>query len=64
MSKLSFIGIVGGVVATVFAVDGYYLLMDNDLSEFGFAVLPWIISLGYAVCGLAIVAKLVATSRK
>ncbi len=64
MKALSAVAVVGGVVATVFAVDDYYLLMDNDLSEFGFAVLPWIIGLGYAVCGLGIVTKLVATYRR
>jgi hypothetical protein len=58
------VALVSGSVATVFAIDGYYLLMENDLSEFGFTVLPWIIGLGYAVCGLALVARFLVQASK
>lgn len=54
---------VSGGIATAFAVDGYNLLMANDLSVFGYAVLPWIIGLGFAVCGLALIAKVVISRR-
>ncbi len=61
---LNITAVTSGGIATAFAVDGYNLLMANDLSPFGYAVLPWIIGLGYAVCGLGIVTKLVATYRR
>lgn len=64
MRNLTAVAVVSGGIATAFAVDGYNLLMANDLSPFGYAVLPWIIGLGFAVCGIALTAKLVATSRK
>lgn len=61
---LNITAVTSGGIATAFAVDGYNLLMANDLSPFGYAVLPWIIGLGFSVCGIALTAKLVVTSRK
>lgn len=62
--NLTAVALVSAVVAVVVAVDSLNLIADNDFSAFGFAVSPWIVGVAFAVSAFAVVAKLVAYSRR
>lgn len=62
--SLTMVAMVAGFLAVFLAGDFYNLLMANDLSPFGVAVMPWIIGGLFAVSGLVVLAKLVAYSRR
>jgi hypothetical protein len=62
--NLTAVALVSGVVAVVVAVDSFNLIAENDFSAFGFAVSPWIVGAGFAVSAFAVVAKLLAYSRR
>ncbi len=62
--RLTATALVAGFIGLWFAVDYYQLATANDLTPFGYAVVPWIIGISLAVCGLAIVARIVAHYRQ
>lgn len=62
--NLTMVAIIAGGISLGFAVDSYNLIMANDFSQFGYAVMPWLIGFGFAVTALAVLAKLVAYSRR
>lgn len=62
--NLTMVAMLAGFLAVFLAGDFYNLLMANDLSSFGVAVMPWIIGGLFAVSGLAVLAKLMAYSRR
>jgi len=62
--NLTMVAVIAGGVAVTFAVDAYNLITANDFTAFGYAVSPWIVGGGLAVSALAVLAKLVAYSRR
>ena len=62
--NLTMVAVIAGGVAVAFAVDAYNLITANDFTAFGYAVSPWIVGGGLAVSALAVLAKLVAYSRR
>jgi uncharacterized membrane protein YsdA (DUF1294 family) len=57
--RLTATALVAGFIGLWFAVDYYQLATANDLTPFGYAVLPLIVVVSFAVCGLALLAKIV-----
>ncbi len=62
--NLTMVAVVAGGISLAFAIDSYNLIMANDFSEFGYTVMPWLIGSGFAITALAVLAKLVAYSRR
>lgn len=62
--SLTAVAMVTGFLAVFLAGDFYNLLMANDLTPFGVAVMPWIIGGLFAVSALVVLAKLLAYSRR
>lgn len=61
---LTMVAVVVGGASVALAVESYNLIAANDFSEFGYAVMPWVIGSGFAVSALVVLAKLVAYSRR
>lgn len=61
---LTTLATITGSIALFFALDAYSLHTANDLTNFGYTVMPWAIGLGVTVSILAVSAKLVAYSRR
>jgi hypothetical protein len=62
--NLTMVAIIAGGISLGFAVDSYNLIMANDFSEFGYTVMPWLIGSGFSITAVAVLAKLVAYSRR
>lgn len=62
--RLSNTALISGFVGIWFAVDYYNLSTANDLTQFGNTVVPWLIGISFAVCGMATLARIVDTYRK
>jgi len=63
-NSLTVIAAVSGFTAMFLGVDAHNLYLANDLTPFGFTVVPWIVVGLFTVSVLAVVAKLVAYSRR
>lgn len=61
---LTTLAIITGAVALLFALESYDLHTANDLTSFGYTVMPWVIGLNITVSFLAVCVKLVAYSRR
>lgn len=61
---LTLVAIIAGGLSVFFALEIYSLHTANDLTQFGYAVMPLVVLSGFAVTALVVVAKLLAYSRR
>jgi hypothetical protein len=62
--NLTMVAVIVGGISLGFAIDSYNLITANDFSEFGYTVMPWLIGSGFSITALAVLAKMVAYSRR